>query len=259
MSRPQEDGNPTPTTFAYDPDGSWPDVERDHAGAITYLDARIGELVAYLDAHYPDTLVLFASDNGARAASRRPRARPRRPTAGAHNEGGHVHAFFNSTGGLRGFKRSLYEGGVRSPSVARWPGTVKPGWSDHEWLFSDFLATAAELAGVSDAPATDGLSIVPELLGEQQPTHDFLYWTWVGDGFSPKHGVMGYAALRGDYKIVYKNCTTGSPRATDPVELYHLPSDPFETADVAAARADVVDEIRGALVAADLSCCCYQC
>ena len=103
-----ESGAPVPSDGQY-ADESWPDVEKDHAAVITYLDQYVGETMATLQSLGvdEDTVVFFASDNG------------------AHLEGGHSIEFFNSTGGLRGHKRSLYEGGVRSPTMVRWPGKIE--------------------------------------------------------------------------------------------------------------------------------------
>ena len=114
-------------------------------------------------------IVFFASDNG------------------AHLEGGHSYTFFNSTGGLLGHKRSLYEGGMRSPSMVRWPGTISPGIvSDFQWAFWDFMPTAAELSGGTAAANIDGVSIVPTLMGQTQPPKPYVYFTWPGTGVKPK-------------------------------------------------------------------------
>jgi arylsulfatase A len=95
---------------------------------------------------------------------------------GAHNEGGHNYLFFDSSGPLRGFKRSLYEGGIRSPIMVRWPGTVPAQISTYTWAFWDFLPTIADLVDVPVPGYTDGISILPTLLGQTQPPKDYLYW-----------------------------------------------------------------------------------
>jgi arylsulfatase A-like enzyme len=128
-----EDGNPVPSDLQYASRMSWPEVERDHAASITHLDARIGEVMAALDSlHLTNrTIVWFASDNG------------------PHNEGGHSVDFFSSSGGLRGYKRSFYEGGVRSPSIVRWPGVTQPGGRvATPWAFWDVYPTMLEMAGL---------------------------------------------------------------------------------------------------------------
>lgn len=147
-----EEGAPVPNDLQYVNESSWPDVERDHAAAITYMDTCVGALVRKLRALgvEKDTLVLFASDNG------------------AHLEGGHDVRFFNSTGGLRGHKRSMFEGGVRSPTMVRWPGRVRAGSvSRVPWAFWDVLPTLAEVAGASSAVPddVDGRSFLRTLLG----------------------------------------------------------------------------------------------
>ncbi|CAE7487032.1 Galns [Symbiodinium pilosum] len=168
-----ESGNPVPCDLQY-ASKKWPDVEKDHAAVITYLDSKVGDLLSRLKSLNIDrnTLVFFASDNG------------------AHSEGGHDHQFFNSTGGLRGYKRSMFEGGVRSPTMVRWPERIAPGRiSDFAWAFWDVLPTIAEIAGVSIPGGLDGISILPELKGLPQKEHDYLYFTWIGDGPDGKGGM----------------------------------------------------------------------
>ena len=218
---------------------SWPNVEKDHAAVVTYLDRNIGEILTLLETLNVEenTLVIFASDNG------------------AHNEGGHDHAFFNSTGGLRGFKRSLYEGGYRSPTMVRWPNVVAPNTeSDYAWAFWDIMPTFAEIAGVPVPAETDGISILPTLKGQTQPPKDYLYWTWGGAKAS------GYSVRAGDWKGVVQACgASGSPAANDTMELYHLPSDPFETKDVSHGNPAKVSLLKGLLAGRNLTCTCYQC
>jgi len=129
---------------------------------VTVLDDYVGAVLDALEEQglAENTLVIFTSDNG------------------PHGEGGHQPRFFDSTGPLRGMKRDLYEGGVRVPMIAAWPGRIAPGTTtDHVSAFWDVLPTAAAVAGV-DAPAgTDGVSMLPTLLGEPgQVQHDYLYW-----------------------------------------------------------------------------------
>jgi arylsulfatase A len=121
----KEEGQPVPSDLQYASE-AYPDVEKDHAASVSYMDASIGRLVGGLDLE--NTLVFFVSDNG------------------AHEEGGHNHTFFNSTAGLRGFKRSLYEGGVRSPSMVAGLGVPRGTRSQRPWAFWDLLPTLAELA-----------------------------------------------------------------------------------------------------------------
>src|SRR5947209_8165309 len=124
---------------------------------VTRLDRYVGEVRALLDSLgiARNTLVIFSSDNG------------------PHREGGNHPEFFDSNGPLRGIKRDLYEGGIRVPTLARWPGTIKPAQVSNEvWAFWDFLPTAAELAGAKPPSGLDGVSIVPALKGGRLPKRD---------------------------------------------------------------------------------------
>ena len=120
------------------------------------------------------TLVVFASDNGA-----------------AYRD-----AVFNHSGPLRGYKRDLYEGGIRTPAIARWPGRIKPGAvSDQVWAFWDVLPTLAELVGQKPPPGLDGVSVLPALLDGKPVEHPPLYWEFHERGFDQ-------AARIGDWKAV---------------------------------------------------------
>jgi arylsulfatase A-like enzyme len=163
---------------------------------ITRMDRGIGDILRTLEEMgvADNTVVIFTSDNG--------------PTF----NGGTDSEFFASTGGLRGLKTSLYEGGIRVPLIVRWPGRVEPGTvADHVSAFWDYLPTLAEIAGAPPPGETDGLSMVPVLTGdpEDQPTHERLYWEY--------HG--GQALLSGQWKAVRVN-------PDEAVELYDLSADP---------------------------------
>src|SRR4051812_41340188 len=117
---------------------------------ITYLDRDVGKILQKLrDLKLDeDTIILFTSDNG------------------PHKEGGADPSFFHSSGPLRGFKRSLHEGGIRVPCIVAWKGKTKEGAvSDHQAAFWDFLPTAAEIAGGQTPAGLDGISFLPTLLG----------------------------------------------------------------------------------------------
>jgi len=206
------DGQPVPDygPYANEP---WPSAEKGFAAMITRMDRDIGRLVELLKEKGvdQDTLILFSSDNG------------------PHREGGHSPAFFESQGGLRGIKRDFYEGGIRVPAIARWPGKVKAGAvSEQPWAFWDFLATAADIAGV-EAPPTDGISILPTLLGREQPQHEYLYWEIVIQGAMQ-------AARIGKWK--------GVRYALDkPIEIYDLSQDRAERNDLAARHPEVVRRV----------------
>jgi arylsulfatase A-like enzyme len=193
-------------------DEAWPQVEKNKAAMITRLDSSVGAILETLKRSHLEnnTLVLFSSDNG------------------PHQEGGVDPKFFNSSGPLRGIKRDLYEGGIRVPLMARWPGMIKPRQTSSEiCAFWDFLPTVAELAGTKPPPNLDGISIAPTLLGTPQTNHhDFLYWEFHERGFEQ-------AGRMGDWKAV-------RPQAGEPLELYDLKSDIGERTNIAEKHHDIV-------------------
>jgi arylsulfatase A-like enzyme len=196
---------------------SWPDPEKGFASMITRMDKDIGKLMANLKNLGLDenTLVIFSSDNG------------------AHREGGHDPEFFHSHGPLRGIKRDLYEGGIRVPTLARWPGKIKAGQvSDQVWAFWDVLPTAAELAGVPPPAGIDGISMVNALLGKKQQDHEYLYWEFHERGFSQ-------AVRMGNWKGV----RTGA--RSRPIELFDLSQDLSEKNNVAAQNPQIVAKLAG--------------
>jgi arylsulfatase A len=185
-----------------------------YAAMISYLDMQVGRILDELRALglERNTLVLFMSDNGASFKI--------------------DHAFFQSLGDLRGYKGALYEGGIRVPFVASWPGRIPAGTvSAHVAATWDLWATFAELLGV-DAPPTDGRSFLPTLLGRpnEQRSHDSLYWEFAAGG--------GQQAVRlGRWKGVRMNIKK-NPQA--PIELYDLDADPNETRDLASKHPEIV-------------------
>ena len=193
------------------------------AGMVSRLDQDIGRIVDLVDdlGLSERTLIIFSSDNG------------------PHQEGGADPDFFGSRGGLRGFKRDLYEGGIRVPMIVRWPGVVAQGSeTNHVSAFWDLTPTLLELAGAPTAPNLDGLSFVPTLRGEVQEAHDYLYWE-----FHPSyyHDQIWKQAVRmGDWKGVRLTGPVGSESLT---ELYDLASDPAELRDVAGSHPDVVAQL----------------
>ncbi len=186
------------------------------AGMVSRLDREVGRILDRVrDLGLGDnTVVLFTSDNG------------------PHVEGGADPGFFESNGPLRGLKRDLYEGGIRVPMIAWGPGHVAGGVvSDHPWGSWDFLATFADLAGVS-APKTNGLSMVNLLAGQGDvPLHEYFYWEF--DNQWGGHFVQ--AVRRGKWKLLRFQ---DSERSW--VELYDLHRDVGEYNDLAARYPDVV-------------------
>jgi arylsulfatase A len=219
----KQDGNarPVPTDAPYT-NRPWPQEERNYAAMVTRMDTHVGRLVGKLEelGIHENTLVLFASDNG--------------PSSGY----GHTVEFFGSNGLLRGGKRELYEGGIRVPMIAYWPGHVPPGAvSDKPTAFWDFLPTAAELAGAAPPAGTDGISMVRTLLGQDQRGHDSLYW----ESYESPDGMAQAVRLR-DWKGL-------RPAPGSPLEVYDLSTDLGETTDVAARFPGVVAQISDIMLA----------
>jgi arylsulfatase A-like enzyme len=189
------------------------------AAMVSRLDRYVGDIRRLLVEKGLDknTLILFTSDNG------------------PHREDGGDPAFFNSSGGLRGIKRDLYEGGTRVPAIACWPGTIKPGTTQQPAAFWDLLPTFCQLAGAKAPAGIDGLSIVPTLRGKsKQQQHEYFYWEF--------HENNGRMALRmGTWKAVWYNVGLATP---NPIELYDLDKDPAETSNVAAANPGVVQKMQ---------------
>ena len=191
-----------------------------YAAMISFLDDQVGIILEKIKALGLDnnTIIMFSSDNGATFS------------AGVDTR------FFNSTGGLRGFKMDLYEGGIRVPFIVRWPGKIKPNTvSDHLSVQYDIMPTLAELTG-KKIEAVDGRSLLPELLGNSrmQAQHPFLYFEY------PENG--GQVAVRmGNWKGVRKNIRK-NPDA--PWELYDLSLDRAETNDLATRQPDIIAQMK---------------
>jgi arylsulfatase A-like enzyme len=190
---------------------NWPDSDKTYAAMVTHMDRGIGEVMALLKELQLDeqTVVFFSSDNGAGYKKGIPR--------------------FRSTGGLRGAKGDVYEGGIRVPMLARWPGRIRAGAvSDFPWAFWDFLPTAAELAGAAAPKDIDGVSVAPVLLGRRPPAREYLYW-------ENHRGKRGFEqALRlGRWKAIRL-------KPGGPLELYDLASDEGETTGLAARQPAIV-------------------
>ncbi|HUS80253.1 MAG TPA: arylsulfatase [Armatimonadota bacterium] len=189
----------------------WPSPQKGHAAMISRLDRDCGRLLDLLGrlGIARDTLVIFTSDNG------------------PHKEGGADPAFFDSSGPLRGYKRDLYEGGIRVPTIVRWLGKAPAGsQSDLPWAFWDFMPTACELAGAPCPDGIDGHSILRAFSGGDAPEHEFMYWE-----FQSREHMQ--AVRRGQMKAVRQ----GMGRQT---EVYDLQDDIGEQRDLAADQRDFV-------------------
>ncbi len=201
--------------------GSQPESHAAFAAMVTFLDDRVGEILEKVRALGLDenTLIIFSSDNG------------------PHLEGGADPDYFNSNRNYRGYKRDLYEGGIRVPMIARWPEKISPGrMTDHMSAFWDVLPTIADILDLEIPPGIDidGISFLPTLTGEtEQEQHDYLYWEF--------HERNGRQAIRqGDWKLVRYNVFQPENMT---IELYHIPTDPGEENDLAEANKDIVGEL----------------
>lgn len=197
---------------------NWMPSEKGKAAMIGRLDFQVGQIMDRLKKHGIDdeTVVFFSSDNG------------------PHGEGGVDPKFFDSNGPLRGTKRDLFEGGIRVPFIARWPGKIAAGAeNDHVGSFADFLPTAADLAAADLSTATDGLSIVPTLFGKSsQQEHRYLYWEFYERG-------SAQAVRAGNWKGVVQ------PMNGTELQLFDLSQDIGEEHDVAKEHPDVVKQLLG--------------
>jgi arylsulfatase A-like enzyme len=201
-------------------DQPWPKDAKLYAAMTTMLDRHVGEVLDLLQELQlePQTVVFFSGDNGGKAifpTEDRPAGifsanqDPHGPTA------------------YRGSKGTLYEGGLRVPFAVTWPGQIPAGRvSEHLGYFPDVLPTIAELVQAPLTFEVDGLSLVPELLGDQvaghpQATHEYLYW---------EHN-QWTAIRQGSWRAV-------KPGKQDSWELYDVSSDPAESRDLSQAQPD---------------------
>ena len=215
-------------TYGAGPGEDTPDVKNPIAGfaaMMENLDNQIGGILDMLVELGIDenTIVFFASDNG------------------AHHEGGHDPEFWDSNGPLRGIKRDLYEGGIRTPFLVRWPGRIKEGSvNSHLSAFHDVLPTMAEITGQPAPDQSDGVSMLPTLLGKSdQPKHDFLYFEF------RRGNVRNYStrALRmGNWKAVQRS-EKNQGKKFIPIELYNLKKDLGEENNIASKNPELVQQM----------------
>ncbi|MFC1483636.1 arylsulfatase [Candidatus Neomarinimicrobiota bacterium] len=196
-----------------------------YAAMITFMDTQVGLLMRLLKVLRIDdnTVVIFTSDNGTTGSSQVDST------------------FFNSVGPLRGLKGSLYEGGIRVPLIARWPGWIHAGrTSNHIVCHYDMPATLADIANTSFDKTTDGISILPTLLDRQaeQQQHEYLFWDFAGYG--------GQIAVRmGKWKGIKRDIRK-NPNAS--LQLYDLADDIGEQNNIAGKHPDIVDKIESIML-----------
>jgi arylsulfatase A len=204
------------------PYGSQPESHAAHAAMINVLDDHVGQILAKLDelGLAENTIVIFTSDNG------------------PHLEGGADPDFFNSNGPFRGYKRDLYEGGIRVPYTVRWPGKVTPGTTGHISAFWDFLPTVADIIKADRPTGIDGISFLPTLLGKpaEQEIHAYLYWEFHERGLTQAVRMDKWKALR--------------KGMASPVELYDLSVDEGETNNIAGTNIEIVQKMEEILAGA---------
>ena len=200
-------------------DKPWPKPMKTYAAMIHLLDQRVGKIMRTLKELHIDekTIVFFCSDNG--------------PRSGGSKTLTEVAEFFESNGPFQGYKRDMFEGGIRVPMMARWPGRIPgAGTCETPWYFADFLPTAADLAGAAPPKNIDGVSLLPSLLGREQVMHDrFLYWEFLERGFQQAVRWRNFKAIR--------------LKQGEPLLLFDLAKDPGEQRNIAAEHLEVVARI----------------
>ena len=191
---------------------AWPLEEKIYAAMIYRLDSCVGRVRTALERLdlTENTIVFFVSDNG--------------PRSEAEDDQTRVVNFFDSNGPLTGYKRDMYEGGIRVPGMITWPGKIPAGQtSDLPWYFADFLPTAAALAGTESPINIDGINLVPHLAdpGLDAPER-FLYWEFYERKFKQA--------------VLWKNWKAIRTGLKGELELYDLDTDLAEEKKTSAMR-----------------------
>lgn len=189
-----------------------------HAAMVTRIDMYVGLIIEKLKEAgvYENTLIIFTSDNG------------------PHREGGGDPDFFNSNGIYRGYKRDLYEGGIRVPTIISWKGKVASGKENNfAFAFWDYMSTFAELLNVPSPERSDGISILPALLGEEkQKERDYFYFE-----FQELGGRQ--AVIQDDWKLLHLDIRDGGR-----FELYNIASDPSENHNILQLYPEKTEELK---------------
>lgn len=189
-----------------------------HAAMVKRIDQYVLQIVQKLkdEGVYDNTLIIFTSDNG------------------PHREGGGDPEFFNSNGIYRGYKRDLYEGGIRVPTIISWEGMIASGTkSDFPFAFWDYLPTFADLLSVALPIESDGVSILPTISGKEgQKDRDYFYFE-----FQEMGGRQ--AVIKDNWKLLHLNIRKGGV-----YELYNIASDPSENHNLIDQFPEKVNELK---------------
>lgn len=201
---------------------------------ISDLDEHVGTIIARLQKHglTENTIVIFTSDNGPTHRGRDQR----------FHVGGAACTFFQSTGGLKGFKGSCDEGGIRVPCIVKWPGNIKPASeTDVPTYFPDWFPTLTRIArgSLPSGQRLDGIDLRPLLQGQPAPPRrEPMIWEF--------HGYSGLIAIReGKWKALRRRVNSKTPGEW---ELYDLDADRCETTDLASQYPEIVQRLEAALI-----------
>ncbi|MBQ7195464.1 MAG: arylsulfatase [Bacteroidales bacterium] len=174
-----------------------------YASMVSEIDKNVGMVIDLLEKEgkLDNSIIIFSSDNG------------------VHHVGGHDPDYFNSNGPFRGYKRDLYEGGIRTPFIVRWPGVVKPGsTTDCITTFWDFLPTVCDIVGAKTPDKIQGISYLPTLLGQKQKrTHSYIYYEFYEQG-----GKQSVMTTKDGWKLVRLNMNNPDKIVE---ELYNINDD----------------------------------
>lgn len=211
------------------PEVPWPDVQKRYANDVRRIDFAVGDVLQLLKDLKIDgnTLVVFSSDNG--------------PSSESYLPEEYSPTFFRGFGPFDGIKRDVWEGGMREPTLARWPGVIPAGRLDDQpsgqW---DWLSTFAQIAGVPVPAASDGVSLMPSLSGKGQRLPGEVYIEYFQNGRTPKFAEFAQVhrgRQRGQMQAVYLNGFKGVryavKSAEDDFEIYDLKKDPQEIHNLA--------------------------
>lgn len=215
LNRKTGNGMEIPTNAPYDKE-NWTLQQKNYAAMVSLIDEQVGKVNKLLKELKLDknTIVIFMSDNGPQGKV----------------EGGYEQELFQSNMGLRGIKRDLYEGGIRSPFIAQWNGKIKPNKEvATAWTQYDLFPTFADLIGAKFETKVDGKSFKQDLFGKKSTRQDYQYWEFYEGGFAQ-------AVRFGNWKGVRKGIK-------GKLELYDLTSDEKETTDISMKYPDVVKRI----------------